>query len=193
MDIITVANVKHQEELSMVIAKSFLEEPMVCIMNIDFGEMLYLTEQICQAVCRDLCLVAINGPEIIGGLIAFDACEKLAIEPIEKFIPIFSVLEEMEIISSDRKVNQLMLAVKKEYQGQGIASLLVAESNKVSREKEYDVVEAIATGRASQKIFSKLGYDLAREKEYCLFDFKGDNFFHDLNFSCKTFCKNLMP
>lgn len=95
----------------------------------------------------------------------------------EKFKMIFRVLykvnEKIDLFAKydvDELFECRILSVDADYRGKGLASILMADSEKIARNAGFKVCKADATGAFSQKVYLKHGFQVEAEIPYTEMD-----------------------
>lgn len=189
-----------------VLTQSFSREPMVKHLDIPYREVFPSAQVACLVACnseqqRDLSTIAIENGRVIGCLVSYDY-SAIPLFPFHavprKFDPIFELLLKLNkgMVFGEQTLYQFMLGVDLDHEGQGVGKAIVNANNEQGRRKGYEVAKAEVTGRASQRIFSDLGYNIVAEIPYAQFLFRGisgRNVFRNIKgeYSCQLVTKAL--
>ncbi len=169
-------------------------EPMAKSLGITSNEYHFFAEIVCKKAVKDgLSIVAKD--KATGKVIGFCISEDLISEPPEgiekvnaKFHPILALLtslDEKYITSHKVEKGQIfhlyMAGVSESYKNRNIATMLLAESLKLAKLKNFSGAIAEATGLVSQHIIrDKLGFEEKDVIKYKSFLYEGKNIFKNI-------------
>jgi len=164
------------------------DNPLLRAVGMTPDEYYPIAETVCKlAVKHDCSYITIdkNNGEIIGFLLCKDLMSQenelknlsefsQRVRPIRTLIDTICAgyTEEKKVISGD-VINLLMLGVKKEYRGQGIASHLVVQTLEKARRKGFKIAISQAVHTRAQQIFLNLDFKEIFSVEYGSYSFQG--------------------
>ena len=182
-DIMTAADV---EPAIRLIAEAFSSsEPPAVAVALSVADLTAFLRLLApQAVSDGLTPLARSGTgEVIGVMLTDDFAAPLPIDPArisQRFRPILGMLESLDEqyrggrdLRAGECLHLFMLAVDPRFGGRGIARQLVETCLQNGIRKGYRSAVTEATGRLSQRVFAKLGFQEHFRTPYKTYRFEG--------------------
>ena len=174
-----------------VIADAFSRfEPMAVAVGQSYSEFQALVGALLdEAAIRDLTVCARLGGagDIIGVMLATDVTQPMPERMDElspSFAPIGGLLEQLDSKYRERHapgpgecLHLAMLAVDQAHGSKGVGQALVAACLDTARARGFRSANTMATNRASQRVFAKLGFAELFSVAYSDYTFAGEKVF----------------
>ena len=178
------------DEMATLLAAEFSRfEPMSVAIDIGHDPLLELVKlYVPKAVAEGVTIVARDAAsgELVGAVLTDDFGTPVpdGVEGIERFAPIASLLEELDVqyqegktIQPGQYIHQFMLAVSRDATGRQIGQNLVHASLVNGQRRGYRMAVTEATGSTSQHIFRKHGFQDRLTTRYPEYRFGGEPVF----------------
>lgn len=178
------------DEMTVLLATEFARfEPMSVAIDLGDEPLMELVRlYLPKAVAEGVTIVARDpaSGEVVGALLTDDFGTPVpdGVEHIERFAPIATLLEDLDVryqqgktIQPGQYIHQFMLAVSRNATGRQIAQNLVHASLLNGQRRGYRMAVTEATGSISQHIFRKHGFQDRITTHYPEYRFEGEPVF----------------
>ena len=169
-------------------------EPIFTALKITPSEYYPVAKTICQKAVEDgLSLVAKDSAtsQVAGVIISEDLSTQLSEEMYknlpQKFEIIIQLLKELheqyevqKKVVTGRVFHLFLLAAKKQYRNRKIGKNLLEKNLKIASQKGFSAVIAEATGKISQHICRKYGFEDRCSIDYQTYEYKGIKVFEEI-------------
>lgn len=184
---------KDLEETTALLSQIFTEgEPVTKSLEITPKEFRYFAEIYCKkAVKEGISMIARDKDnyKIVSFIISedFDSPQPEEIQNIDKkIVPLMALVDAIEMDTKsikkegERRFHMFLGGTAKNYEHRHIATILVEESLKLAKSKNFTIAIAEPSGFATQHMFNKLKFEQKNMIEYKKFLFEGKNVFKNI-------------
>ncbi len=179
------------EETAALIAEVFSGgEPVTKSLGITAKQFYYFAEIYCnKAIMEGLSIIAKDGGKVVAFVISedFDSAQPEGIEKIdEKVVPLMALVDAVEKEAKDnknegeRRFHMFLGGTMKQYENRHISTIMIEESMKLAKNKNFSVVIVEPSGFATQHMFNKLGFEQKKVIGYKEFLFEGEKVFKNI-------------